>query len=56
MLWEALALEESTSETLVPQVKEMLGPIGASLGAIRAEVDGASPWPGDDAGVHFGTW
>jgi hypothetical protein len=43
------ALEESS-----PEVREAPGADGVLLGAISVEVDGAIPWPGDDARVCFG--
>jgi hypothetical protein len=41
---------ESTPEAWEALVQEMSGADGASLDAINLEVDGASPWPGDDVG------
>jgi hypothetical protein len=40
----------------VPEVREVMGADGASLGAVSVKVDGAIPRPGDDAGGLLWDW
>jgi hypothetical protein len=43
-------------EELAPEVREVMGADGTSLGAVSVKVDGAIPRPGDDAGGLFWDW